>query len=86
MNYEIQQPNWLFCLSNELHDAKAATMLMKTQRLRCVFDASATKTLMKLNGWLRYINNIEGSEVLYETVIEAESINIDGDGKLIFRK
>ncbi len=41
---------------------------------------------MKLNGWLRYINNIEGSEVLYETVIEAESINIDGDGKLIFRK
>ncbi len=55
MNYEeIKQPNWLFCLSNELHDAKAATMLMKTQRLRCVFDASATKTLMRLNGWLRY--------------------------------
>ncbi len=54
MNYEIQQPNWLFCLSNELHDAKAATMHMKTQRLRCVFDASATKTLMRLNGWIRY--------------------------------
>ena len=33
-----------------------------------------------------YINNIEGSQVLYETVIEAESNNLDGDGKLIFRK
>ena len=33
-----------------------------------------------------FINNIEGSEILYETVIEVELKNLDGDGKFIFQK
>ena len=35
---------------------------------------------------LEYINKIEGSKVMYETVMEVDANDLNGDGKLICKE
>lgn len=51
---EIQQPNLLYCLCNELHDVDATTMLGKKHRSLSVFDSWAMKTLMHADRSQKY--------------------------------
>ena len=51
---KVQQPNWLYCLGNELHEVDSMTTLGKTHRSLSVFDRSATNTLMSVDGSQRY--------------------------------
>jgi len=54
LKMEIQQPNWLYCLCNELHDVDATTMLGKKHRSLSVFDNWAMKTLMHADRSQKY--------------------------------
>lgn len=47
---EIQQPNWLYCLSNDLHEVDATTALGKTHRALSIFDTWMMKTLARVDG------------------------------------
>lgn len=51
---EIQQPNWLYCLSNELHEVDVATMLGKKHRSLSVFDGWAMNAMARIDGSQRY--------------------------------
>ena len=51
---EIEQPNWLYCLCNELHEVDATTMLGKKHRSLSIFDEMTMKTLSLVGGSQRY--------------------------------
>ena len=51
---EIQQPNWLYCLSNELHHVDATTTLGKMHRSLSIFDESVMKKQARNDGLTRY--------------------------------
>ena len=51
---EIEQPNWLYCLCNELHDVDATTMLGKKHRTLSFFDSEARKNPQIVDASMRY--------------------------------
>ena len=51
---EIQQPNWLYCLSNELHHVDATTTLGKMHRSLSIFDESVMKKQARVDGLPHY--------------------------------
>jgi hypothetical protein len=51
---EIQQPNWLYCLSNELHEVDAETTLGKTHLSLSIFDGWRMKVLPQNDASQKY--------------------------------